>query len=200
MTVLEKGICMALTVRLTLRWLVLTMGLLFALVACGSDGNTVSEAVAPENDQTTSGTAPTAAPIDAEPADTEVASGTGVTTVTMGDGTAYALELSSCDTSSTDSSFLLPDSYDISGQTSGGEIRFYMARAGLSEDFITQVATLEGDFDDGGQNAALFYSGSKDSYALIVEGPRVSGTFSLKAIGPNRPHGDEIAVAVDISC
>jgi hypothetical protein len=185
---------MTLSARLTLRSIAVAIGLILTLAACGSD-DTVAETTGPANEPAAADTAP-----DTAPASTGDASGPGVTTITMSDGTVYAIELSSCDTTSTDSAFLLPDSYDISGRTSDGAIRFYMARAGLSEDFITQIATLEGDFDEGGQNAALLYSDINDSYDLTVDGANVSGTFSLRAIGPTRPHGDEVGVTVDVRC
>ena len=117
----------------------------------------------------------------------------------MIDGTIYEFEMSTCETSNTDD-FEIPDSYELFGTTADGEFRFSLTRAGLDEDFITQVGTLEGDFDENGQNNQMLYNADLGTEPLTVDGAIVSGAFLMDAIGPTRPHGDQVGVILDARC
>ena len=117
----------------------------------------------------------------------------------MVDGTDYVFEMTTCETSNTDD-FVIPDSYDLFGRTADGEFVFQLTRAGLDEDFITQVGTLEGDFDDEGKNNLMLYTADLGTEPLTVDGAIVSGSLMMSAVGPTRPHGDEVAVILDARC
>ena len=185
----------------------LAVVLAVGLVACGSDGDSDSTATAGagSTDDTTdsgsdSGAEATAADLVPSDQSETSAGGEGATaTLTMVDGTVYTFEMTTCETSNTDD-FVIPDSYDLFGRTADGEFTFYLGRAGLDDDFITQVGALEGDFDDEGNNAAMLYNADLDNEPLDVDGAIVSGTFMMSAIGPTRPHGDEVGVILDARC
>ncbi len=149
------------------RSITLTAVLLVGLVACGSDDDSGAQ---PEG---TAGSSQDAAAADSgdegDASDSASAGGSGTATLTMADGTAYVFEMTTCDTSNTDD-FVISDSYDLSGATADGDFWFYLARAGLGEDFITQVGTLEGDFYGEGQNAKLFYNAQLGDEPLTVDG------------------------------
>ncbi len=163
---------MRITARPTaLRSAAATVALLVGLVACGSDGR-LGEAAS---------------------------GGSSTATLTVADGTVYAFDLTTCETSNTDD-FELPDSYDIFGTTTDGAFSFQLGRAGMDETFIVQVGTLEGDFDDEGKNATMLYNAQLDNEPLNVDGANVSGTFMMRAIAPTRPHGDEVEVTLDARC
>lgn len=174
--------------------------LVVGIVACGSDDDSGDASSTP--DATTDDAGDSDAGNAEAPADGSGNSGgggEGTATLTMVDGTEYVFELTTCETSNTDD-FELPDSYDIFGRTADGEFVFQLIRAGLDEDFISQVGTLEGDFDDEGRNATMLYNADLGDEPLAVDGSIVSGSFMMSAIGPTRPHGDEVGVILDARC
>ncbi len=128
------------------------------------------------------------------------ASGDGTGTLTMADGTVYTFEMSTCDTSENDDAFLVENGYDIFGKTADGAFHASFNRAGFDEETISEIATLEGQFDENGKNAELIYTDVTDTMALTVDGGHVSGTLTMKPIGPNEPHGAESEATVDITC
>ncbi len=181
------------TLRSTSRSIALAAVLVGGLAACGSDGESATQDTAgstPEADAAESG--------DSASSDS-ASGGSGTATLTLIDGTIYEFEMSICETSNTDD-FEIPDSYELLGTTADGEFRFSLTRAGLDEDFITQVGTLEGDFDENGQNNQMLYSADLDTEPLTVDGAIVSGSFLMDAIGPTRPHGDQVGVILDARC
>lgn len=182
--------------RTTSRSFVLTAALMAGFTACGSDDDPAASPDAVESG------APEDATEVADPvggADEVASSGGSATTLTMADGTAYEFVMSICETSNTDD-FVLPDSYELLGATADGAFRFSLTRAGLDEDFISQVGTLEGDFDDSGQNELMLYTADLDDEPLPVDGAVVSGTFLMNAIGPTRPHGDQVEATLEARC
>ena len=175
------------------RTILLTAALLAAVSACGSGDDSTNTPAATDAD----GTEEANPSSDEETPD--VGAGTG--TLTLDDGTVYSLTMSTCETSENGADgFLLENSYDLLGSTADGAFVVTIGRAGLDEDFVTQLATLEGEFDENGQNAQLIYRNVLDTIALEVDGGDVSGTVTLRPLGPNRPHGDEIGAVVDVSC
>lgn len=166
------------------------------LAACGSDddpdtapetgGDAVAEDAATED-------------VTGQPAVDAPASGDGIATLTLSDGTAYQFALPTCETSNTDD-FVIPDSYELLGATADGEFRFSLTRAGLDETFISQIGTLEGAFDENGANNALLYVAELGDEPLAVEGANVSGAFLMNARGPERPHGDQVEATLDARC
>ena len=178
---------------------VLLSAALIGLVACGSgdDDGGVSDA-----DATASATdGATAAPSDDAPADDQPATGSSTGTLTLADGTAFSLEMSTCDTSENGSEgFVIEDGFDLFGRTPDGEFTVQLIRAGFDEETVLVTAALEGEFDDEGKNAQLLYSKVADTMTATVDGGTVSGAVTMKPIGPNRPYGDETAATFDISC
>ncbi len=174
---------------------------MIGVVGCGSDDDTGEASPTPdgatddaaESDDAEGTEAPAGEP------DGSAGGGEGTATLTMVDGTEYVFEMTTCETSNTDD-FELPDSYDLFGRTADGEFVFQLIRAGLDEDFISQVGTLEGDFDDEGKNNLMLYNADLGDEPLTVDGAVVSGSFMMSAIGPTRPHGDEVAVILDARC
>ncbi len=119
----------------------------------------------------------------------------------MADGTAYELDMSSCETSENGAEgFLIEDGYDVTGRTADDAFLASFNRAGFDEDSVVQIVTLEGDFDENGKNAGILYNNVPDTIDLTVDGGKVTGTVTLKPILPNKPHGDESVATVDISC
>ena len=102
----------------------------------------------------------------------------------MIDGTIYEFEMSTCETSNTDD-FEIPDSYDLFGTTADGAFRFSLTRAGLTKDDGHQVGTLEGDFDENGQNDKMLYNADLDTEPLTVDGAIVSGAFLMDGHRPD---------------
>jgi hypothetical protein len=183
------------------RSILLSSVVVAGVVGCGSDDESGEpapvESESGDGDASDTDTdavdAPAAAPEESG------GGGEGTATLTMVDGTAYVFEMTTCDTSNTDD-FAIPDSYDLFGRTADGEFVFQLTRAGLDEDFITQVGSLEGDFDDEGKNNNMLYTADLGTEPLTVDGAIVSGSFMMSAIGPTRPHGDEVAVILDARC
>lgn len=173
---------------------VLSLG---GLAACGSGA---ASSDAPATEPTALATDPGVAATAAPPSAASAAGGARRGTLTMADGTVYALEMTACDTSENAEGFLLPDSYDLFGRTSDGAFAASINRAGMSEDFISEIVTLEGDFDENGKNAGILYRNVLDTIALTVDGGNVTGTVTFKAIGPAGPHGEQMDATVDISC
>ena len=186
--------------RTTRRSAVLAALLVTTVVACGSDDD--SDAT-PDAENATEDVTVDESDEAAEPATQEEApvaeTGSSVAVVTMEDGTVYEFALTTCATSNTDE-FEIDDSYDLYGKTSDGASAFTLGRAGLAEDFITHVGFVEGDFDENGLNAAMLYNAALDDEPLTVDGASVSGTLTLKAIAPTRPHGDETTATLDATC
>ncbi len=185
--------------RSAARSILLSSVVVAGVVGCGSDDG--SGEPAPVESQTDDGDASNTEAVDAPAAAPEESSGggEGTATLTMVDGTDYVFEMTTCETSNTDD-FVIPDSYDLFGRTADGEFVFQLTRAGLDEDFITQVGTLEGDFDDEGENNLMLYTADLGTEPLTVDGAIVSGSFMMSAVGPTRPHGDEVAVILDARC
>ena len=182
------------------RSVLLSSVLVVGVVACGSDGD--SGDASPDLDTATDEAGESGSASDDEAPGGESdgsASGEGTGTLTMADGTGYVFAMTTCETSNTDD-FVLPDSYDLFGSTADGAFRFALIRAGLDEDFISHVGNLEGDFDEEGKNDQLLYVAQLDDTPLTVDGAVVSGSFVMRAIGPTRPHGDEIEAIVDVRC
>ncbi len=183
----------------TARSIALTAVLLGSLGACGSDGDstTTPDTAGSVQDQSTGEVADPSTGDDG--AADSASGGSGTATLTMVDGTTYEFVMSTCETSNTDD-FEIPDSYDLFGTTADGAFRFSLTRAGLDQDFITQVGTLEGDYDENGQNEQMLYKADLDTEPLTVDGAIVSGSFLMDAIGTTRPHGDQVAVILDARC
>lgn len=183
----------------TARSILLAAALIGGLAACGSGS---------DSNGADSGAATATAPADASAGDegdapVEVPSdaGPGSGTLTMDDGTVYALELSTCETSNTDDTFVLPDSYELSGTVADGAYEFSLSRLGLSEDFITTGGALAGDFfDEDGVNIGLLYTADMGTSDLVVDGGSVSGTFRMNAFGTNLLHGENPEATVDVRC
>ena len=183
--------------------MLLTSVLAMGVVGCGSDDDSGAAPSEPDavTDEADAVGEPEAGELaaPANPSEESTGGSEGTATLTMVDGTDYVFEMTTCETSNTDD-FELPDSYDLFGRTADGAFTFQLTRAGLDEDFISQVGTLEGDFDDEGRNANMLYNADLDDEPLTVDGAIVSGTFMMSAIGPTRPHGDEVAVILDARC
>ena len=120
----------------------------------------------------------------------------------MADGTVYEFVLNSCDTSDTDPDTIpMAGGYDVSGATADGEFRFTLSRLGFDDEVAVAVGTLEGDFDENGQNEQILYTTSRESLdGLTVDGGNVSGDLEYGAIIPGGPHGDDTTATVAVSC
>ena len=176
---------------------VLLSAALVGLVACGSGDD---DGGASDTDDTVAAEDGASTPSD-EPADVQPASGSSTGTLTLADGTSFSLEMSTCDTSENGAEgFMIEDGFDLFGRTSDGEFTVQLIRAGFDEDSIIDTATLEGAFDDEGKNAELLYSEVNETIVAGVDGGNVTGTVTLKPIGPNRPYGDEVGATFDVSC
>ncbi len=196
---------------MTARSLFITVALIGGLAACG--GSSDSDGAPADAPGDTAGE-PSPAPTEAAPADgsdggdvpSEAPAGPASGTLTMGDGTVYTLELSTCETSNTDATLQLPDSYDLSGTASDGAYSFYLARIGFpgdddTEDFITTGGALEGDFlDENGENIGLLYTADMSASDIVINGAAVSGALSMRANGANDLHGATTEATVDVSC
>ncbi len=134
--------------------------------------------------------------------DDDGSGGDGTGTLTMADGTVYEFELTTCETSNTDSAALpLSNGYDAFGKTSDGAFSLQIIRAGFDDENAVMSGGLEGDFDDNGQNAGILYAADADSLNLLtVDGANVSGEISFRGIGPTGPHGDDAVGTVEVSC
>ncbi|MFT6291741.1 MAG: major membrane immunogen (membrane-anchored lipoprotein) [Ilumatobacter sp.] len=177
---------------------------LLVLSACGSSdddsgasGGDDGSSSAPSDDASTD------SDTDDVPAP-DTSSGDGTGTLTMADGTVYEFEMNSCDTFDTDPATIpLAGGYDLSGSTSDGEFRFSLARLGFDDEVAVAVGTLEGDFDENGQNEKLLYIASRESLDLnliAIDGGNVSGQVEFSAIAPTRPHGDDTTATVEVNC
>ncbi len=172
------------------RTLLITAALM-SMSACGSG----------DDDSDASDAGDTGAAADDEPADDEPAAGGGDGTLTLADGTVFSLTMSTCETSENGADgFPIEDGFDLFGRTSEGEFTVQLIRAGFDEESVIDTAGLEGEFDENGKNAELLYTEVNETLVATVDGGNVSGTVTLKPIGPNRPYGDEIAATFDVSC
>jgi hypothetical protein len=178
---------------------------LLALSACGSSdddseasGSDDGSSSAPSDD-----TDSNADDVPVDDSDTDGSSGgDGTATLTMADGTVYEFETSSCDTFETDPATIpLAGGYDLSGATSDGEFRFSLARLGFDGEVAVAVGTLEGDFDENGQNEQILYKTSRESLdQLSVDGGDVSGDLAFSEVLPGGPHGAETTATVEANC
>lgn len=180
-----------------MRSLCLLLGLSLAAttVACGSGDEPDLATPDPPG-----ATAAAETPSDDSPSgDSPTGGGTG--TVTLSDGTVFDLIMSTCDTSGNGADgFTVENSYGLTGRTADDAFLVIIGRAGFSADSMVEIATIEGEFDENGRNATLIYHDILDTLALVVDGGHVTGTMSLKPIGPNKPYGDEVEATVDIRC
>jgi hypothetical protein len=184
---------------------VLFSAALLGLVACGSGDDDGGASDVDETPEAADDTPAVDEPADDEPADEPAddpaPAGDGTGTLTLPDGTAFSFEMTTCETSENGADgFLIEDGFDLFGRTTDGEFTVQLIRAGFDEENIVDTAGLEGEFDDDGKNAGLLYSEVHESLAATVDGGTVTGTVSLKPIGPNRPYGDETVATFDIRC
>lgn len=191
----------------SLRALLLAMALLVGLTACGSDDDTADGADATETDDGT-GQSDSGDPDSGDDsgddsdddADDGSDGGSASGTVTMADGTVYELDVSSCETSSTDpAGFPFPNSFDLQGISDDG-FEFYIASVGLGEEGDVQTGSLEGGFDENGKNATIIYSATMSTATFTVDGADVTGSVDMRGIGPEGPHGKETSADFDFSC
>lgn len=174
---------------------------LLGLVACGSGDDDGGAADVDDTSTATENTPADEQPDDGQAADDQPATGGGTGTLTLADDTVFALSMSTCETSETGADgFLIEDGFDLFGRTADGEFTVQLIRAGFDEDNIVDTGALEGEFDENGKNAELLYNEVHESLIATVDGGNVSGTVTLKPIGPNRPYGDEIDATFDINC
>ncbi len=180
-----------------IRFFVVAAALCVGFAACSSDGG--SDAAPPSGDDSPR-TVDSGGESGGTDEGTSGATGSGTGTLTMADGTVYRFETSTCDTSENDDAFLVEDGYDIFGKTADGAFHASFNRAGFDEETISEISTLEGQFDENGKNAELIYRDVTGTMALVVDGGHVSGTLTMKPIGSNDPHGAESEATVDITC
>lgn len=180
---------------------------LASLAACGSDDD--SDAAVSDETESTADAASTDASDSGSDAGSDTGSdtgdgdagGAGVSTITF-EGTTYELDdMGDCEGSNTDSSaFPFPDNFSLSGGDSDSGLRFNIARNGPEDELFVQVGALEGAFDENGKNNEITYVAQMDTLDFTVNGPDVSGSVTVRAIGPNRPYGDETVVDFDFDC
>lgn len=174
---------------------------LVSMSACGSGDDDSGASDADDSGAVDDDTPADDQPADDEPADDQPATGGGGGTLTLADGTVFSLTMSTCDTSENGAEgFPIENGFDLFGRTSDGEFTVQLIRAGFDEESVIDTAGLEGDFDDDGKNAQLLYTDVNGTLVATVDGGNVSGTVTLKAIGPNRPYGDETAATFDVNC
>lgn len=174
---------------------------LVSMSACGSGDDDSAASDADDSGAAADGTLADEQPADDEPADDQPATGGSGGTLTLADGTVFEFETATCDTSENGAEgFLIEDGFDLFGRTSDGEFTVQLIRAGFDEESVIDTASLEGEFDDDGKNPELFYSEVNETLVATVDGGNVSGTVTLKPIGPNRPYGDEIVATFDVNC
>lgn len=176
----------------------ITAALLTALAACGSGDD--SEA-APSDDTATTDDSEAGDDLGTESSTTAGdAGGSGASTITV-DGTTYELDVGDCEGSNTDSSaYPFPDNFSLSGGAVDADLDFYITRNGPADELFVQVGVLEGDGDENGENEALVYRAQMETLDFTVDGPDVSGSVNVRAIGPTRPYGDETVVDFDFDC
>lgn len=171
---------------------------LAAVAACGSDDD--SDTAAPDVAETTddSGSSDDADSDDGTSGGDDTAAGTSTITV---DGTTHELDVRDCKGSNTDSSaFPFPDHFSLSGGAVDADLDFNIARNGPADELFVQVGALEGDGDENGQNEKLLYVAQMETLDFTVDGPDVSGSVNVSAIGPTRPYGDETVVDFAFDC
>ncbi|HUW04015.1 MAG TPA: hypothetical protein VMW08_16800 [Acidimicrobiales bacterium] len=186
--------------RLSARGLAaVALAALLAFSACGSSDD---DSGAAEGDDGSSSAPDDNADSNDDPTVPESSGGDGIGTLTIADGAVYEFEMTSCDTSDTDpEGFPLELGYDLTGATADGEFRIFLGRAGFDEESSVASGTLEGDFDENGQNAGILYRVERESLdQLTVDGGDVSGDLALSAILPGGPHGEETTATVQVSC
>ena len=180
----------------TIRPVLVTAVLLIALAACGSDDAAEADdggGAASDSGSIDDSNATPRATDD----DLEVAGGSTLTV----DGTTYELDVSDCEGSNTDSSsFPFPDNFSLSGKAVNADLGFNIARNGPADELFVQVGALEGDGDENGGNENLVYAAQMETLDFTVDGPDVSGSVNVRAIGPTRPYGDETVVDFDFDC
>lgn len=176
---------------------------LLAVSACGSsddDGSTADDADSGSEADSSGSDDAGSSSDDGSTDDSSGGNGTG--TLTIADGTVYEFEMNSCDTSDTDpEGFPLDLGYDLTGSTADGEFRIFLGRAGFDDESAVASGSLEGGFDENGQNASILYRVSRESLdQLSVDGGTVTGDLALSEVIPGGPHGDEISATVQVSC
>lgn len=171
----------------------LVFAVVLALVAaCGSDDDSATSA--PDDAIETAGDSTD------ESASSDDSSGAGASTITV-DGTTHELDVGDCKGSNTDSSaFPFADNFSLSGAAVDADLEFSIARNGPADDLFVQVGALEGDGDETGGNEKLLYQARMDSLEFTVDGPDVSGSVDVSAIGPTRPYGDATVVEFSFDC
>jgi hypothetical protein len=170
------------------------------VTACGDSGDDEDSGATPDDTVVESADESVSEEATSDDAIPDDSSGTGTGTLTMDDGTVFELEMSTCDTSENSDSFAIDDGYDLFGATADGEFRASFNRAGFDEEDIREISTLEGEFDENGNNAELVYQDVEGTMALSVDGGKVSGNLTMQPVGPNNPYGDETEATVDIDC
>jgi hypothetical protein len=178
------------------RSLLLTALILVGASACGSSDDS---GATPVPDDVASDAADSSSESTGEASTGSSGDGLGIVVTT--DGTSYEFVMSTCDTSENGGNVSdIEDAYDISGRTADQAFYAQFIRAGLDEESVVYAGAIEGDFDDEGKNSKMIYTYVSDTLVLTVDGGNVSGTATLKAIGPTRPHGDQTDVTIDVRC
>ena len=181
------------------RWIVALFAVLaLAGAACGGGDNGASGAAPQDPTDEADGRSPTGG--DGDPAEPPV-SGEGSATLTMSDGTEYSFAMSTCDTSdNAPDSFLVDPGYDLFGKSDDG-FRIQFIRAGFDESDVVLTNSFEGDFDDGGGNPTVSYSGGDYDPGFSVDGGDVSGTVTLdNGPGGDPIHGETTEATLAVSC
>ncbi len=174
---------------------------LLLIAACGSSATEEpsSQTEAPGTD----GAADTTLPQDSAATTTEAAAEPsadgGSATLTLSDGTVFTLDLSECITHDTDAITVpLIGGYTLEGEDADGH-DFSIARLGLTKDEVAvQAGSLE--TDTGSSDTDILYSVRSATMDVAVDGGSVVGTFTMGAIGPTRPFGDEVDATLDATC
>lgn len=186
----------------TIRSALLFAAVLAVAASCGSDDG--SDTAAPDDAAgTTDDSTDDAGSGDSSDDDSSAdgsAEGGGTSTITV-DGTTHELDVGDCEGSNTDASgFPFPDNFSLSGSAVDADLQFNIARNGPADELFVQVGALEGDGDETGGNETLVYRAVMETLEFTVDGPDVSGTVTVSAIGPTRPYGDETVVDFSFDC
>ncbi len=121
--------------------------------------------------------------------------------LTLGDGTVYSFEMTTCITSATDpSSFLIEVGFDAFGRSSDG-FTLQAIRAAFEESPELQPTVgFEGRYDENGVNPEITYLRDGDA-ELQIDGGRIFGTVTFRDFFSVSPiHGDGFTADIDISC
>ncbi|WP_372594945.1 hypothetical protein [Actinotalea sp.] len=191
-------------VRFPTRGLAAIAALLLLTACSGSTESAEASGAADDSSSTAedSGSSETATEETGQEPAEAAAGGPGTGVITMDDGTVYTFEMTTCDTSETvPDEIPLTNGYDLAGTTADGTTDLTLARLGFSPDEVAvTVGSIEGDYDENRQNAELLYAANVEELDLTVSGGSVTGTATMRAVGPNRPHGDQPTATVDVSC